>query len=1241
MRINCHSHVFTLRSVLTSDSRDMVQRRLREEVDPPWLGKAVAGIADDVLAGLAAWDKEALLRKLLARLEKESGYQQALKNADVPSWLRPVLERQVDRWALPLLRRGFAALLRALRPSSDDEDITKKNLGNAFDTLRLITRPRIAELAEGMFAEIGATDGAVLLGLDLTYGDNDAGLFAAQMDDTAALIYRFPGRALPFYGIDPRRSDPLGRARRAILRDGFVGIKIYPSSGWKVTSSPMKDILRFCAEEGVPILKHCNDGGFYGKTADTANADPRQWRALLEDHDGLKVCFGHFGGGSGLSQAAKDAAGDITLRPNHWANEILALARDFPGVYADLSAHSYPMKSAADRKTYFDNLKLLLDHSVYGERILFGTDFWLMRIRTDEGRHWRFFEEGLGEEYFRRIAEENPRRYLGLPGEDGGGASAAMRTYADRIAAVPDDSALRLEEMPAPWLLALIERLKGPARRAQVEASVELAEPSPNLRLPDWRQHLNEMLVENLKQKKVISLLGADDKRKPLRMDFKGTTLGLAGDASFAVQRFWDADHLADEDGVIAKEGAVPKEEMELGPAISFDASSQWLKYRLFGALRLDGEGDLGSVGLHLDVAKEVVLADYRRHPSNEPLDAILREDLLHPRFALRLRDVRALRPGEALSWSLRGKLAAEASISWGTALSSNLGALAEAVELTDLPAVTVKVGATVSAGITIHDDFRVVFSRHEGNAARPFRVAVSKLDSRGVDFEIAVSTELQWSDPDAVETLLQELLAKKLGRSLARAERLLDKGDQLSDAEKAVVDEILGRLGVDGVDGARAKLEELKKRTADAIRRIAEGRLRAGFRFEYHRLKTSRTLLEAHLTEDALSELHDLLVDGEIGGVLDRAGTDDVDIARYLVEQRTRTEQAWGFNLGSRIVGQDWQEREIVVQRALVQGEWRLKVSFQGARGYKGKWPIGLDSWKWQGDFKAEMSEFSGTPQPTTADFEYGIAFLFEWEDSRFKKDLLSVFLDMAVLWGALPAAPASYGPLDAEIRSLIQGKKGSLRLELVVPHEVLRRVIPLMAVPDASRMGRALGAAMPWKDDVARRTVTTRRELYGPVWRDVLEDIAEQGSGWALDQRIGVYTGWANSALHQVSASAAREERNWRVGAAVLQHTLGGRLFLDAAPAVHRNWQTMLAGLSHLDRALRKLESSHYETVRDDIYDQLKPSWKQTHGVRTMGALFLDAASEAGMLANLGGSLAVTHPANGGTQTRLYARP
>jgi hypothetical protein len=57
----------------------------------------------------------------------------------------------------------------------------------------------------------------------------------------------------------------------------------------------------------------------------------------------------------------------------------------------------------------------LLKDPRYQRRILFGTDYFLVRTRLKEKHHWRYFRDHFSETEFIRISERNPADFLGLP----------------------------------------------------------------------------------------------------------------------------------------------------------------------------------------------------------------------------------------------------------------------------------------------------------------------------------------------------------------------------------------------------------------------------------------------------------------------------------------------------------------------------------------------------------------------------------------------------------------------------------------------------------------------------------------------------------------------------------------------------------------------------------------------------------------------------------------------------------
>ncbi len=1222
MRIDCHTHVFNLRTILSQDSLEMIRDRARRELEPPWLGEAVAELGAEMLEDLAGFDEERLLRRLLDRLGlADRVLDEVADAAHLGAKKRQLLEDWLNRASLSFLRRAVSGLLGRLRRKTQGPN--RKSLANVIDMLRLITRSRIADVADRLLREIPDGGGAVLLALDITRGAGGQDLFDEQIRQTGDLVFLHPGRVFPFYGLDPRRPKPLDRLKKAVEELGYVGVKLYPSMGWTVADPAVAPVYDYCEEHDLPLLMHCNEGGFYAAKQDTRNADPDHWRPILANHPRLKVCFAHFGGGGGLLGQTSPIPAD------HWAAKIVALMEGFEGVCADISAHAAPLKDDNTRRRYFGNLRTLLARAPVGDRILLGTDFWLMRPRLSEAEHWQFFLDNLEPDELDRIGRDNTRRFLGLP-DATGVAAEAIGLYADRIA----DNLDRLRAPAAPWLLELIGQRRGAARRAEIEALAARLQPGgSHLAVRDWQGRLAQ-LVERLhaSEKEVDLTTGTVG---ILGTEYNGVAIGLTGEGSFAVSRFSDSDQ-QDPDRVLVM-GAPPSssDEEPPQPALVFDAQSQWLKYRLGGKLRVKAEGTLASVGLNLVAEGDVGFLDYRRHPGGaEEVAPAVARDLSRPRFALRLADVLEMAEGDALVFERRGVLSAGASVSFAEVLAGSLPVLARAAGLAGPLAIRVDLGATISASIRLEDDFRIVFARH----GERYFVGITKLDSSRSEVGFALSAQIAFDRPEAVEALLGQLVARRLGEPLAQVEKLLKKlegGTALSAPEKGRLEAIQQRLGAEAASKVRGKLADLMGDLHRKIEEVAAQRLRLGFAFEYARLSSRQTLLEAEITREALEELHDQLVDGELGGALDRAdeAPEEVAIHRYLVERRKETRRSWGFNLGSTIFGRDTDTRGFSRQELRTAGGGvRRRFAFHGARGYEGSWLQGK-TWKWKVDFKAQMERFSAGPDPLAREFDCGLAFLFEWGFKKLKAADLVTVLDAAALWGAV--AETQQGDADplatagAPIGSGdLVGRRVDLRLQLLVPDEALELLLPKARRADTALMGQTLGAAMPWRDDPLRRGVASRRRAYGLLWQELLEEAQEPG--WILEKDR-----WAQRAFNQVRPINLNQA-NWETEDQALSGnfmwTFVGMLAANGSPC--DKWLRFLSGLGRLPVLGGPDNSTADSEAIQRAYGEMKPFWSQTHWVRAAGAYLVACAPSTGGRSLVRATLAaeLTDPATGG---------
>lgn len=252
----------------------------------------------------------------------------------------------------------------------------------------------------------------------------------------------------------------------AIHRQGFVGAKLYPPMGFQASGnrslsmSEFKDpritgdgietalfwLYHYCAENDAVIQVHTSpsntphayphDG--VGSDQSQPNnwalrADPKFWRAVLSKHRELRVNLAHFGG-----------AYDICHNKG-WADEVVALMRDFPNVYADFADFDLVLAGTSsrinDKNALADYLKALApaDRALVSSRIMFGTDWSLLGRSPGYALYPQdmlgFLHDTLGgpiDDY----ASRNAIRFLGLDDPAGKMAYRLRRFHAGNTAAL-------------------------------------------------------------------------------------------------------------------------------------------------------------------------------------------------------------------------------------------------------------------------------------------------------------------------------------------------------------------------------------------------------------------------------------------------------------------------------------------------------------------------------------------------------------------------------------------------------------------------------------------------------------------------------------------------------------------------------------------------------------------------------------------------------------------------------------
>lgn len=433
MRVDCHAHIFNLRVLLTSTTYDIVARRLVGDRFPSIVNEAVAELLKDHVLRPEYLEGDGVFRALAKKLAVGDRLKDFLAGlaGDVPAELELLNTEPIDELGTDAVTSLAGALAGVLRGTKNEN---WGDLRDLLETLRIGLKPRIRDVADHIMKQLQPDDSIVALALDITAGEDavdDRRLLKEQLVQTAEAVLAHPGRIFPFVGVSSLRKEHFEILQTAVNEMGFVGVKIYPSMGFKIDSKDMVEVFEYCIEMQLPVLLHSNQSGFFRKKQHRDYCNPQHWRSLFEEHPQLrelKVCFGHFGGGGALLHHP--------LQEDSWAADICRLMEEFPGVYADFSFHTDPMESQEAQASYLANVEEMLGHATHGRRILFGTDAWLVRLRLSCEAYWRYFNSKLGDAAFTRIAEENPRRFLGLGAADGSEEMAAnMVRHLDYLAA--------------------------------------------------------------------------------------------------------------------------------------------------------------------------------------------------------------------------------------------------------------------------------------------------------------------------------------------------------------------------------------------------------------------------------------------------------------------------------------------------------------------------------------------------------------------------------------------------------------------------------------------------------------------------------------------------------------------------------------------------------------------------------------------------------------------------------------
>ncbi len=441
MRINCHSHVFNLNTVFTTETLKILLRRLKEGMIPGYLIKILEKLFKKGLSEKRTISRKEILIETFNAIKKSKEFKKSLKkiNKPFPEEMRIVFSEEGQSLDEKILEASIDKFSEWFLDT--EKDASKSSLSDYLGYISLALAPNIDNVTDKLMKEIGKNDGAIVLMMDITNGKGkDEKMFTKQTKFTSLQVLRYPGRIFPFFAVNPIRKDYFERMVKATKKQGFVGVKLYPSLGYEINlDTKMDRVFEYCSTYKIPILQHCNQSGFYSKKSYIDNSNPAHWRPVLQKYPKLRICFGHFGGDKNLTKKK--------IAKNSWTQTILNMMVEFKGqVYADIAYHIDTMDGGKKEKNYISNLKKLIADKRYKQYILWGTDFVMIRIRLGEKSYWHYFKRRFTKKEFSQISNKNAHAFLGFT--QNGKREENFSHYIDFV--VKNYS--RLESKPAKWL---------------------------------------------------------------------------------------------------------------------------------------------------------------------------------------------------------------------------------------------------------------------------------------------------------------------------------------------------------------------------------------------------------------------------------------------------------------------------------------------------------------------------------------------------------------------------------------------------------------------------------------------------------------------------------------------------------------------------------------------------------------------------------------------------------------------
>jgi hypothetical protein len=686
----------------------------------------------------------------------------------------------------------------------------------------------------------------------------------------------------------------------------------------------------------------------------------------------------------------------------------------------------------------------------------------------------------------------------------------------------------------------------------------------------------------------------------PVRKDSINFSLGVEGKCD--VSLFNDANDFDAEkpDEVLGKSGSL----------VEFAPGSAWLKYSASVGIKTDSGLEVERFGFSFGGNAAVSTAIYRKHKPDETVLAATTSDAAPLITIFSPNRIKDLSPGEAVTFSFQGELQASVKVTWSDIFSTNLSAITELLNKNEL--FKLSIGAEASAGfsVSVKDNYSVKIICKKKDT---FGLYIAKTKSRSAAGSIGAKVGAEFENKDEIQTVLTAIVEGYFKQGEEKIKQIIAKAeDELNKSDNEIIRMIADRLGWDNEKSLLKKLKDeynsIQKKLTTKIEELAKLKVSASFSYDYSRINSSSTLLEAETNADGIRQFHTEILKLDVRPLIASIqGKEKILKGAKLLKKDVETiSRVSGFSIGFG----NWKafstKKEKIEESRVENEDGFRQISFMGMRSYTDR--AGADGAEWKIDLNAQMPSFSQRKVPFANEFDYSLYLNLTTVEKKVTLQEAARFTDLAAIWGIIPE-----GDVETEAKDLAdkvaKSQNITLTCEFKVSPNALEPMLPVLArtAKNQKLIALALGKAMPrWSDHALRRNITDRAQVYGELWNAYLNDKD-------IPSVAQIYADAAFRLLQKKEAALAKAERDFSKGP--FQPEAFGSI-INNNPGTFTSVERLAASLKNLADGNDLKSTAQYDPLIPKSFDGVEDFWRHRHHFRMLGVLLAMVADASPLL-------------------------